>query len=112
MGEIDIAHQSEDQRESAGDQKIQPAQRDPVEQRVEKDSLLADDILQLLRPGREDQPERQHGDDQDQQRPEWMAFDKAVHLTTLATPAGAKQLRRILILPWALTAPGLPTRFP
>ena len=31
MREIDVAHQAEDQREAAGDEEIQPAQRDPVE---------------------------------------------------------------------------------
>ena len=95
MREIDVAHQSEDQRESAGDEKIQPAQGNAVEQRVEKDPLPADEVLQLLRPGRKDQPERQHRDDQDQQRPDGMAFDKTAHRSSPATLARAKRARAI-----------------
>jgi hypothetical protein len=111
MREIDVSHQSEDQREAARDQKIQPAQRDPVEQRVEENLLLADRVLEALRPGPEDQPDRQHDDDHDHDRPKWMAFDKAVHPNTLANPAGAKRMRRVFMLPLAMTAPRPPEPF-
>jgi hypothetical protein len=40
-----------------------------------------------------------------------MAFDKAVHPNTLAKPAGAKRMRRIFILPLAMTVLILPNRF-
>jgi hypothetical protein len=40
-----------------------------------------------------------------------MAFDKAVHLNMLAKPAGAKPMRRMFILPLAMTALVLPNRF-
>jgi hypothetical protein len=40
-----------------------------------------------------------------------MAFDKAVHLNTPAKPAGAKPMRRMFILPLAMTALILPEPF-
>ena len=46
MREIDVAHQAEDQREAAGDEEIEAAQRDPVERGVEKQLLLAEHRLE------------------------------------------------------------------
>jgi hypothetical protein len=40
-----------------------------------------------------------------------MAFDEAVHPTALARPAGAKPMRRIFMLPLAMTALILPNLF-
>ena len=58
MREIDVAHQAEDQREPAGDEEIEPAERDPVEDRVEKKLLLAEDRLEARRPWCEDEPDQ------------------------------------------------------
>ena len=78
MREIDVAHQPENQGEAGGDQKIQSAERDAVEHRVEEQPLLAEDVLKARRPGREDQPQRHSDREQDDQRPERMAFDKCL----------------------------------
>jgi hypothetical protein len=40
-----------------------------------------------------------------------MAFDEAVHPTALAKSAGAKRVRRMFILPLAMTALILPNLF-
>jgi hypothetical protein len=40
-----------------------------------------------------------------------MAFNKAIHPNTLAKPAGAKRMRRMFILPLAMTALILPNLF-
>jgi hypothetical protein len=40
-----------------------------------------------------------------------MAFDKAVHPDTLANPTGATRMRRVFMLPLAMTAPRPPEPF-
>ena len=68
MREIDVAHQAEDQREAARDQKIEPAERDPVERGIEKQFFPAEHGFEARRPGREHQPQRRDDDDEDEQR--------------------------------------------
>ena len=83
MREIDIPHQAEDQREAAGDEEIEAAERDPVERRVEKKLLLAENRLEAWRPRGEHKPD--HGDDDkgDDERPDGMTRDEEVHAPPL-----------------------------
>jgi len=69
MRQVDVAHQTEDQREPAGDEEIEPAEGDPVEEGVEKDLFLADQIDQPGRPEGEYHPQQHRNDDQDDRAP-------------------------------------------
>jgi hypothetical protein len=89
--EIDVAHQAEDEREAARHQKIEAAERDTIEDRVEEDLLPADRLFQPRRPDRKDQPKQQRDGDQHDQRPGRMAFDEARHA---ARPAAKATLSR------------------
>ena len=94
MCEIDIAQQAEDQREAAGDEEVETAQRDPVEGSVEKELLLADDRLEARRPDRENQPERRDDDDEDEQRPQGVSFDETGHARSLGIGLSVAAVRR------------------
>ena len=94
VGEIDVAHQPEDQGEAARHQEIQAAERDAVEDRAEEHFLLAEGVLQSRGPGGEDQPQRHPDRDQDDEGPHRMAFDELSHArrprrVNVPTPAGA-----------------------
>ena len=69
MREIDVAHKTEDQRESACHEKIESAQRDPVEQRVEENFLFADQVDEPWRPDQKGKQQQHCGRDRDHRRP-------------------------------------------
>src|SRR4051812_40044588 len=68
MREIDVAHQPEDQRETAGHQEIETGQRDAVEDRADEGLLRNQDGGQPGRPYRQEQP-RQHGGGEQPEQP-------------------------------------------
>src|SRR4029453_2736306 len=77
--QVDVAHQAEDQGEAAGDQEVEAAERDAVEDGVEKNPLPADRLFEAGRPNGKDQPQHHRDRDQEDQRPCRMAFDESCH---------------------------------
>ena len=77
VGEVDVAHQPEDQGEAGGDQKVQSAERDSVEQRVDEQPLFAEHVLKARRPGREHEPQKENHGNGDDQRPDGVTPDPA-----------------------------------
>src|ERR1700730_12956605 len=86
MRQIDVAHQAEDQGKAARHQEINPAERNAVEDRVEKDPLAADGSLEPGRRDRKDQPQQDRDRNEDDQRPCRMTFDELAHDSRPATP--------------------------
>ena len=84
MGQIDVAHQPKDQRESAGDQEIEAAERDAVEDGVEEDLLPAEGLFKAGRPDRENEPEQRCDREDRQKCPCRMALDESGHVRNLA----------------------------
>ena len=75
--QVDVAHQAEDQRESGGDEKVQPAERDAVEQRIDEEPFLAEYVLETRRPRRQHEPKCKYDDDGNDKRRNRMAPDPA-----------------------------------
>ena len=73
MGEVDIAHQPEHQREARRDQEIKRSQRNARQDRVEKDPLAAHGLLETRRPRRNDQPYQTDDEHKDHDGPDRMA---------------------------------------
>ena len=63
--QIDVAHQPEDQGEAAGDEEIESAERDAVQQCAEENALAAEHLLELGRPDRENQKQQDRDPDHD-----------------------------------------------
>src|SRR6202034_2218186 len=92
-------------------------QRNAVEEGIEEHLLSAEGILQALRPGRENQPERCRDRDQDDERPQWVALDDPCHrchsrAVRARTPVSARPapagVRRQLVTFDAMSALVLP----
>src|SRR5205085_10052618 len=83
VGQIDVAHQPKDQRESAGDQEIEAAERDAVEDGVEEDLLPAEGLFKAGRPDRENEPEQRCDREDRQKCPCRVALDESGHVRNL-----------------------------
>jgi hypothetical protein len=94
MRQIDVAHQAEDQGEAACHQEVEAAERDAVEDGVEKDPLSADRLFEAGRPHGKDQPQHHRDRDQDDQRPCRMAFDESCHGKSPAVAIPSSQTPR------------------
>ena len=84
--EVDVAHQTEDQREAGGDQKIKSAERDAVEQGVDEQPLLAEYVLETRRPRRQHEPQRENHGDRDDERGDRMMSDPATKRVAARAP--------------------------
>ena len=69
MRHIDVAHQAEYQGKATGDQKVQTAQCDAIEQRVQEYFLATNQIDQPLRPDRKNHPDKDRNDECDDAGP-------------------------------------------
>ena len=59
--QIDVAHQSEDKREAAGDEKVEAGERNAVKHGADKGFLAVEKPFQPLRPDAEHHPEEDRG---------------------------------------------------
>src|ERR1700728_272477 len=84
---VDVAHEAEDQREAGSDEKVESAERDPVDQGVDEQPLSAEHVLETRGPGREDEPERKNDHDGDDERGDGVAPDPA---GKRVAPSGAR----------------------
>ena len=73
MGEVDIAHQAEHQREAGRDQEIERTERNAGQDRVQEDPLAAHGLLEARRPRRNDQPCQTDDQHKDHEGPDRMA---------------------------------------
>src|SRR5262245_61442737 len=92
MCKVDVAHQAEDERETAGDEEIEPRQRDAVQKRADERLFRDENCVQPDRPDREDQPGEQRCEEEPKQAPalaagenwRWGLFEEAHMLTRSA----------------------------
>ncbi len=68
-GQIDVAHQAEDEREAAGDQEIKSRQCHAIENRIDESLLGNENCVEPARPDREEQPGDQSGGESPHQGP-------------------------------------------
>ncbi len=85
MGEVDVAHQAEHQREAGRDEEIERAERDAGQDRVEEDPLATHGLLEAGRPRRNDQPCQTDDQDEDDEGPDRMARTEVLQGTHAAT---------------------------
>ena len=77
MREVDVAHQTENQRESGGDEEIKSAKRYAVEKRVDEQQLLSEYPLESCRPWRQHEPQRENHRDRNDERGDRVISDPA-----------------------------------
>jgi hypothetical protein len=85
VGEVDVAHQAEHQREAGRDEKVERPERDAGQDRVKKDPLAAHGLLEAGRPRRNDQPCQPDDQHEDDERPNRMARTEVLQGTHAAT---------------------------
>ena len=65
MRQVDVAHQPENQGESAGHKEVQSRKREAVEHRADERLLRGEHVGEPIRPGPEDEPQHDGGDTED-----------------------------------------------
>ena len=86
MREVDVPHETKNQREARCDKEIERAERDPAKNRVQEHALTTKDFFHFVGPRREHQPEKYGHGKRDDKRPNRIALNEALHTSRPKAP--------------------------